>query len=174
MATIELTQGMQAIVDDADVARLSGCTWWALKESGGLIYAGTRLPESGRAIVRLHRYLVGLPFGDSREVDHINGDGLDNRRVNLRICSRLENSRNRRKPANTSSRYLGVCWHVCAKRWTARIQPSVNGKKKYTHLGYFDNEVDAALAYNTAATRLYGEFARLNEVPNGQLHPISN
>ena len=98
----------------------------------------------------MHRVILGLPTGDPRHVDHANGDGLDNRRVNLRLASMTENARNQRVRLH-SSQYKGVSAFRRTHRWTAAI-----------HLGYFLTERAAAEAYDDAARRLFGEFARCN------------
>jgi len=96
------------------------------------------------------------------EVDHINGDRLDNRRANLRIVTKQQNRQNIGKQSHRemTSRYKGVVQHPKTLRWRAIVK--TGGKQR--HLGYFATEHEAALAYNTAARELFGEFARLNEV----------
>lgn len=95
------------------------------------------------------------------ETDHVNGNRLDNRRENLRICSKFDNMRNRGKQANNTAGYKGVFYSIRARRWRAQIR--VKGKS--IHLGLFDETVDAAKAYNIAALAYFGEFAHLNEIP---------
>lgn len=107
--------------------------------------------------IRLHRLIMNCPNG--KQIDHINGNGLDNRKENLRICSQSENHQNRSKWGNTSSQYKGVHWHKIVKKWVAQIM--INGKRK--HLGYFDREREAAKAYNYMAIKHFGEYARINE-----------
>jgi hypothetical protein len=143
---IELTRGFVALVDDEDFGALSGQKWTASVRPGR-IYAQTRS-------VLMHRLILGNPAGD---VDHRNGNGLDNRRANLRVASRSLNNANSRGRAGTS-RFKGVSWCRRDNRWQAGIQQ--NGQRKA--LGRFDTEVDAALAYDEAARSLFGEFARLN------------
>jgi hypothetical protein len=104
----------------------------------------------------MHREVLGDPQG---VVDHINGDTLDNRRANLRVASYSGNNRNTRKRQGCSSRFKGVDRHRGA--WRARITPP--GGRQVT-LGHFASELEAALAYNAHARRLFGEFARLNTV----------
>jgi hypothetical protein len=96
----------------------------------------------------------------SLQVDHINGDTLDNRKTNLRVCTRAQNCINKRKRSLTSSRYKGVSWHKRGKRWGVSCQ--VDKKPKW--IGSFACEKEAALAYNAAAISLHGEFATLNVV----------
>lgn len=94
----------------------------------------------------------------TNEIDHINGNRSDNRICNLRAATRFGNCRNRISCGNASSRYLGVSWNTKMQRWRAQI--SVNGKN--LHLGYFQNECEAALAYDTAAIRHFKEYANPN------------
>lgn len=91
-------------------------------------------------------------------VDHINDDGLDNRKANLRTCTNQENLRNRRKNRKGSSRYRGVHWAKKENRWCGRV--AINGKRIYC--GFFSSEDDAAKAVDATAIELYGRFARLN------------
>lgn len=154
MRKIELTQGQVALVDDADFGRVSEHSWCVDKHSN-TNYAMTRI--NGKT-VRMHRFVLAL-FDADDHVDHINGNGLDNRRENLRACLVYQNASRQRGKGGTS-RHKGVYWDRQRGRWAARIQ--VRGKSKF--LGRFDREEDAAHAYNTAATRAWGEFALLNEV----------
>ncbi len=101
----------------------------------------------------MHTLITGL-----RKVDHANGDGLDNRRRNLRDGSGGVNERNARKRHDGSSQYKGVSWDSSRQAWRARIQ--LNGKQSF--LGHFDDETAAALAYDAAAQDLFGDCAVLN------------
>lgn len=91
-------------------------------------------------------------------IDHINGDGLDCRKVNLRPCNHAENMRNRARHKNNKSGYKGVYWREFCGKFAGQI--TCNGKRE--HLGYFTDKILAARAYDDAAKRLFGEFARLN------------
>lgn len=106
---------------------------------------------------RMHREILGLSPGDGLEVDYINGDGLDNRRENLRNCTRRQNNRNAR-PRGGSSRYKGVCWDKHCEKWFAYIRVEWDLKR----LRYFALEEEAARAHDAAAVEHLGEFARPN------------
>jgi hypothetical protein len=98
-------------------------------------------------------------------VDHVNHDTLDNRRSNLRLCTRIENGRNRRANVGPqSSEYKGVQWVKADRRWKAQICVD----KRPITVGSFGSEIEAAVAYNAAATRYFGEFALLNILPTGE------
>lgn len=107
----------------------------------------------------LHRVILGLS-SPKVQGDHRNGEGLDNRRKNLRRASHAENCRNGARRRNGTSKFRGVSWDKERQKWIGSIRrPDGNGRK---HLGRFDKERDAALAYDKEAARRYGEFARLN------------
>lgn len=152
---IPLTKGKFALVDDADFYTLALHSWCAMP-GGHTFYACRTVRSEGRkrSLVKMHRLLLGHVDGF---VDHINGDGLDNRRSNLRVCASGENRRNSHKPRiTTTSRFKGVYCFNCA--WTAQI--GSHGDNIY--LGTFPTEEAAAHAYDDAARRLHGEFARVN------------
>ena len=99
-------------------------------------------------------------------VDHINGSRGDNNVLNLRWSTYRQNNANRKKKGGTSSRYKGVHWHKKAKKWSAGIRGN-DGRRR--HLGLFQNEIDGAIAYNEVAIEVFGEFAKLNEIPEAQI-----
>jgi hypothetical protein len=113
-----------------------------------------RRDDGSRAGLKLHRLL--LP--DWAEIDHIDGDGLNNCRSNLRAATHSQNQGNTRKRLGTSSQFKGVCWSKCAGKWRAYIRS--DGKLKF--LGYFASEFEAAQAYNSAALEKWGSFAKVN------------
>ena len=156
--TIPLTQGQVAIVDAADFERLSQWKWYAhLEHNGYRAYRQTPRVEGRQRTQSMHRAIIDAPA--SMMVDHINHDPLDNRRANLRLCTRIENGRNRRgSQAGSSSQFLGVSWHKGDGKWHARI--AVNRRPKL--VGSFTCEIAAALAYDAAARELFGEFANPN------------
>jgi hypothetical protein len=110
----------------------------------------------------MHREIMNPT--DDRFVDHRNCDSLDNRRANLRFATRAENMRNRRKKKNTTSQFVGVNFYKPSKKWDSRI--THQGKR--IKLGRFVSEIDAAKAYDEAAKKYYGEFARLNFPPENE------
>lgn len=156
MKEIELTRGKIALVDDADFVWLSHYDWFLAGRSGGkLSYAETHVTaiDGRQQTIQMHRVVAGCP--PEFIVDHIDCDGLNNQRSNLRICTHAQNLANRRKHVG-ASQFKGV--QRADGRWRARIGAGPNR----VSLGAFDNEVDAAKAYDRAARDLYGEYARLN------------
>jgi len=149
---IPLTRGKFAIVDAADYELVSRYKWHANK-GGRTYYAKSQ--EKGRTI-SMHRLITNAPKGIV--VDHINHNGADNRRANLRFCTWAENYHNSLPRRGGSSRYKGVHWCNTNKKFRARI--TCNSTP--LHLGYFDSEIDAAKAYDKKVRELFGEFANLN------------
>lgn len=153
---IALTRGKFALVDDEDYEFLNQYKWYC--DPYG--YAARMVRQNGRRAVTLMQRYVLCPL-PGVVLDHINGNRLDNRRCNLRMCQKADNNKNRRvNKANTSSRYKGVTWREHAHAWKAYIKID----RKQIHLGYFKDEREAGKAYNEAAKQLFGEFACLNEV----------
>lgn len=157
MSAVEvlLTQGYVAIVDAADAERVLAHRWRA-KVSGRTVYAqrGVQRSDGTWRQQSLHSFLTGYA-----RTDHRNGDGLDNRRSNLREATAGENGRNRRIDRDNTSGFKGVCWHKRDRRWQASIRV---GGRSPRHLGYFPTPEEAARAYDAAARELHGEFATLN------------
>lgn len=151
-----LTQGKVAVVDDADYESVSQFQWHAIKKVNCWYAGGPRNVDKHRRIC-LHHFIMCPP--DGCRIDHIDGNGLNNQRHNLRVCTHQQNLfafRHKRK--GTSSKYRGVAWNRQISRWVAYIQP--DGKKH--HLGYFDSEEDAARVYDAAARKFFGDFVSLN------------
>jgi len=155
---IPLTQGKYAIVDPEDYERLAKYKWFAIRYERGYYAVRAARDSKGRQRnVRMHREIMGEPKG--KIIDHINHNGLDNRKANLRFVTRQQNSWNKRKQrGGCSSKYKGVTWSKRSGKWQTRI--TYNGKSIL--IGYFDDEQAAAEAYDGKAAELYGEYAVLN------------
>jgi hypothetical protein len=155
---IYLGDNQWTILDLADYYRLSKYKWY-IKGSFGKFYAARNYKFDSRQTktVSMHREIMNAPKG--LLVDHRNRNGLYNRRENLRLATYSQNNCNKIKRKNTSSRFIGVCLNKQLNRWSAHIKPK--GKPKL-FLGYFDDEIEAAKAYDEAAKKYHGEFARLN------------
>jgi hypothetical protein len=159
---LPLSQNKFAIVDADDYDRLNQYKWclsktphtnYAMRRTKGKRAKGRR---AKRKTIMMHRVITNTP--PHLVVDHINHNGLDNRKQNLRLCTRAENSRNRRPFRLNGSRYKGVSWDKQRKLFLAAIRC----KGKYYNLGRFKSEIAAAKAYDKKAKELFGEFAFLN------------
>lgn len=156
MKVIPLTQGKFAVVDDSDFRHLKKFSWCVMRAKN-TFYAKRRAGgKDGGKILLMHREIMKAP--EHLDVDHRDGNGLDNRRLNLRLASVSQNLANLRKRSKASSRFKGVSWSKPHKKWRSYIV--LNYKQK--HLGLFTEEKLAARAYDEAAIRIYGEFARPN------------
>ncbi len=156
---IALTQNQYAIVDAEDFDRINKKRWFI--DSGVRSgYAKTNKPTRNgkRGHVMMHRFV--LQTRSKKSVDHIDGDKLDNRKSNLRLCAHHLNMRNQKpRKRKSACAFKGVSFHKRIGKWAANITKE---KYKKTHLGYFDTAEAAAKAYDLAAKITYGEFARLN------------
>ena len=155
---IPLTQGRVALVDDEDAALVLASGNWRALRNRTIFYAARhiRRTDGRRTTQRMHTLLTGWPY-----VDHVNGNGLDNRRANLRPATNQENQRNRGKQENNTSGFKGVGWHKRIGKWQASVR--VDGR--LVHLGYHATPEAAARAYDAAALEHHGEFAHLNFSP---------
>jgi hypothetical protein len=150
-----------ALVDDADYEWLGQFTWFVLKGTTDHHYAGTTVDGK---ITLMHRLIMQVTNTKSF-IDHIDRDGLNNQRHNLRISTNAQNQYNAKKhrlkkETRPSSKYKGVSWLKKRKKWASKAK--IN--KKLIWLGYYDLEKDAARAYNDFASKNFGEFARLNVI----------
>ena len=160
MRKIELTRGEFAIVDECDYEHLSKWKWHYCHH-----YAARSTPRDTRGrktMVYMHRVVLErMGCVNFQHTDHVNHDRLDNRRNNLRPATCSQNIANSRFRSG-SSKYQGVSWDWSRDKWQAQIRVQRVNKA----LGRFDDELEAARAYNRAALKAFGEFATLNEVPN--------
>lgn len=153
---VPLDGGRFALVDDHDYDTVKDFVW-TFSPRGESFYAVGSVNDNG--VTRrcyLHRFI--LQVNGNAQVDHINGNGLDCRRCNMRLCTSQGNNRNRKKSGITTSQFKGVSWDKRRNSWRAYIK--VNRKFKY--LGRYDTQQLAALAYDAAAHQLFGEFAKPN------------
>jgi hypothetical protein len=164
MKHIELTHGQKTLVSDEDFEMLSKYHWMARLQEGKYRAFAEKWHKGKRTRIVMSRLIVDSP--KNMVVDHINGDTLDNRRDNLRICTRTQNLQNRKLNKNSKSGYKGVT------AFTVKIKTKiyfywrvwVSKDSKNVSLGYFKDKREAALIYNNYAVRNYGEFAKLNDI----------
>lgn len=158
MKQIPLSQGLFALVDDEDFEYLNQFKWHARK-SRDTFYASRNLKisKNNRKTIQMHRVILGTT--DTKiQGDHIDGNGLNNQKSNLREATHEQNRRNTKSYKNGVSKYKGVSYRKDSKKWRSII----NFNKKVIRLGYFSSEIEAAKAYDVKAKELFGEFAWLN------------
>jgi hypothetical protein len=153
---IELTQGKVAIVDDEDYEWLNQWHWYAAKYGKTFYAARNEGTFPLKKTIYMHCVIMNTPAG--MRIDHKDLNGLNNTRNNLRNSTHAQNKQNAGKYSNNTSGYKGVSWHKRIEKYTAQIV--VNGKR--INLGYFYDLKDAALAYDEAAKKYHGPFAKLN------------
>lgn len=152
---VPISKGYVAIVDAADAESVLRYKWSA-KESRQTVYARRTVHRSDGTCgtEALHTFLTGYAL-----TDHRNGNGLDNRRCNLREATPGENGQNCRKRPHNTSGFKGVTWHKRRRKWMAQIKP---GDRSNRFLGYFATAEEAAHVYDAAARELHGEYATVN------------
>lgn len=158
MKEIKLTQGKVALVDDEDYERLNKYSW-RVNRSYDTYYARCSVGSRVKNYMQ-HKILLAPP---GTEIDHIDRDGLNNQKANLRLCTHSQNLMNQRHRIGCTSEYKGVCWDRGRRKWKTRI--AIDGIT--INLGRFQSEKEAALAYNDAAVKYFGEFARPNIIGAG-------
>jgi hypothetical protein len=154
---VPLTQGKFAVIDAADADDILRFRWCF--DKGYATRKRQAWETPGSRLIAMHRQILGIQNAGRWVLgDHRDGERLNNRRSNLRRVTAKENASNKASQRGSSSPFLGVGWHVRLKRWEAAIS---NGGKRYW-LGYYADAEEAARAYDRAARRAYGEFARTN------------
>jgi hypothetical protein len=141
-----------AIVDDEDLEKVS-CFNWSVLINYRNVYAV-------RNVNKKNIYLHSLILNSDKPIDHINGNGLDNRKSNLRLITVQQNSANSKIRIDNSSGFKGVTWNKNANKWQAQIR----NKYKRIYIGLYNTPKEAAKAYNDKAVDLHGEYARLNVI----------
>ena len=158
MKKIPLNHGKFAMVDDEDFERVAQFRWQYRKTKSGAEYVIRKQKINGVYVnIHLHRFVLPHDFQDT---DHIDGNGLNNQKFNLRPCTRSQNKMNQHSIRLHSSRFKGVHFKKSSNIWGA----SIRARGKLKHLGYTEDESDAAKLYDVAANKLFGEFARTNKM----------
>lgn len=153
---IPLTRGKYTLVDEEDYERVNQYNWNAYRGQDGRYYAVSYIEGT---YYRLHRFLLNLEPYNKSYADHINGDGLNNRRNNIRLATPTQNSYNQKVQNRAkTSKYKGVSWNKGVKKWHAYIKQN----QKRINLGLFLSEEEAAKAYDIKAIELFKEFSNLN------------
>lgn len=155
MVEVELTQGYYTQIDDEDLSVVSKHKWQVRSGKAGNKYASCGVWQKGKnrsKSIQMHRMIMGVT-NPKIQVDHIDGNGLNNQRYNLRIVTNQQNSFRSRKSFKKvySSKYKGVCFDKSREKWTAKIKLG----NKHTYLGRYETEIEAAQAYNVAAIRFF-------------------
>lgn len=157
MKYIELTRNKRAIVSNEDFAKLSEHKW-CTRESGGIFYAvrnSKKIDKRGkRGMIHMHKEILKPKLGT---IDHIDGDGLNNQRSNLRIATLSQNQYNRKININNKSGFKGISYFERDKKWRAVI----SANKKYIHIGLFTSKVAAHKAYKEASIKYHGDFRKI-------------
>jgi hypothetical protein len=150
--------GHEFVIDDEDWDLVKNFSWSVLR-GYNTIYAQAGSKDGSRKPILMHRLIMNAGRGET--VDHIDGNGSNNKKTNLRFCTRSQNQANQQKRIDgVTSRFKGVYWHKTNKRWCAVC--SCDSRPHW--VGSFDTETEAALAYNIKAITLFGEFAKLNQL----------
>jgi hypothetical protein len=154
-AFVSLTRGYEAVIDACDAELVGQFNWFAKPYPHTVYVARQSFKKDGpQKTIFLHRLLMGNPNG--LEIDHVDGNGLNNVRCNLRASTGSQNNHNKGPLKNNTSGFKGVTWHKKAKRWQAHIKKD----RRTIYIGLFDCPRAAADAYAAKAKELYGEWAR--------------
>ena len=163
MRQIELTRGRFTLVSNIDFAYLNQWKWYALKIRESYYAVRDQYRGINRKTILMHRVILirKLKYTTFKQVDHIDGDGLNNLRSNLRMATNLQNQFNKPKQKNNKLGYKGIGW---SNKYRVKYMARICFNKVQIYLGSFESKIEAAKAYNKAAKRYFGKFARLNKV----------
>lgn len=156
-AYVPLTQNKEAIIDAEDVDKVLNYTWCAILNKG-CFYAATAVRNAEGKVVRILLHKLILKCEKPLEIDHADGNGLNNTKTNLRLVTRQQNMFNVRKPKHNTSGYKGVSWCQSSQKWKATISV----ERKRHHLGFYNTKEQAYSAYCEASERLHGKFGRVD------------
>lgn len=148
------------IIDDEDYEKICHIKWHIRPDTNTFYAHGNDWNQNPKSTVQMHRIITGAKKGEI--VDHINHNGLDNRKCNLRICTNLENCRNGSSERGSTSKYLGVHWRKPFDGRRGRFVASIRVNGKLINLISTQSEIEAAFAYNLAAIKHFGQFASIN------------
>jgi hypothetical protein len=155
IAYVPLTQGFESVIDSSDIHLIEGFNWYAMRQKQTVYAFRNEIIDGKASLVSIHRTIAGHPHG--MQVDHRDGNGLNNRKSNLRIATHQQNNLNRRFSEKNSSGLKGVSWCKERNKWLSQIQ--IAGKS--FNLGRFDTKEDAYNAYCAYSKKLHGEFGRV-------------
>ena len=158
MKRIPLTQNEFALVDNEDFKMISKHKWYCVRNKGNNYARRNVGVKPNRSSIEMHRVVLKCPNG--MVIDHINGNSLDNRKKNLRVCTQAENTRNRIQRRSCKNKFKGITFHKHSKVWHAQICINYNN----IYLGSFKNQKSAAIAYDAYAKRIHKQFARTNGI----------
>jgi hypothetical protein len=155
MKKIKLTKSKFALVDNSDFEELNKYKWYCFKY-GNTYYAmrSSNRIKGKQTVIKMHRFLMNPLKG--QQIDHVDGNGLNNQRKNLRICNHSENQRNKKIYKSNISGFKGVSWNKNANKWQSFIR--VDSKR--IHLGYFKSKLSAFETYCKASVEFHGKFSR--------------
>jgi len=158
MVEVPLTKGKVALIDDEDAPTVLAYKWTAMhvpRSKKWYARRGFKGSDGKQKTMLLHRFILGAP--SDKQVDHINNDGLDNRRANLRLCTNAQNHHNMGLTTRNKTGFKGIM-----RKSNGRYLVHVRAQNKVYHVGTFRTAEEAARAYDSKAKELHGEFARLN------------
>lgn len=158
MIEVPLNKGFTAFIDDEDLPLIEGSSAWYAVTKGAVTYAARTLYDKNRTPKRFRQYMHRLIKPKIDRIDHLDGNGLNNTKGNLRAATASQNAVNSKMRSTNTSGYRGVTFNKNANKWLAQIR--INSKN--TYLGLFECPIEAAKAYNKEAVEHFGEYAKIN------------